>query len=226
QWSKLDADLDLEPVIIYGSQFPDDFDGDYQYSILSHIMVRSLYDLWNQNYITVGKEGSQTSYTRVALGAYSNPMVCVHKNFRCILVLDEQKVDYSDPPLLNRFEKQRMSISDIIDYDMKKLVNELIVWSEQISTLSNTEGEAASKFNENDIFIGFNKEETLQSLVIYNSNDPELGDEKAILDKCKELLIGIALPDGIVRSKKSMLANEEIDYWYNLYFQQNHESLA
>ncbi|CAG8750085.1 11767_t:CDS:2, partial [Racocetra fulgida] len=29
---------DLDPVIIYGSQFPDDFDGDYQYGILNRIM--------------------------------------------------------------------------------------------------------------------------------------------------------------------------------------------
>ncbi|CAG8573444.1 16784_t:CDS:2, partial [Dentiscutata heterogama] len=245
QWNKelADANLDLEPVVIYGSQFPNDFDGDYQYSVLSRIMMcveegrpliltdldtiyGSLYDLWNQNYITVGKEGNQTFYTRVALGAYSNPMVCVHKNFRCILVLDEKKVDYSDPPLLNRFEKQRMTISDIIDDGMESLLNRLIEWSKQISTLVNVEDEIASKFNENDIFIGFDKEETLQSLLIYSCNNSELGDEVAILDKCKELLIGIALPDGIVRSKKSMLKNEEIDHWHNFYFQQDHEDFS
>ncbi|CAG8475156.1 3381_t:CDS:10, partial [Racocetra persica] len=233
-----DTNLDLEPVVIYGSQFPNDFGGDYQYSVLSRIMMcvevgrpliltdldiiyGSLYDLWNQNYITVGKEGSQTFYTRVALGAYSNPMVCVHENFRCILVLDEKKVDYSDPPLLNRFEKQKMSINDAIDDNMKGLLNKLAEWSNQIS---NIEAESA-KFNENDIFIGFDKEETLQSLVIYNSNDPELDDETKILHKCKEMLIGIAMPDGIVRSKKSMLSNKEVDYWYKFYFeQQYHEN--
>ncbi|CAG8477692.1 8259_t:CDS:10, partial [Cetraspora pellucida] len=232
-----DTNFDLEPVVIYGSQFPNDFGGDYQYSVLSRIMMcveagrpliltdldiiyGSLYDLWNQNYITVGKEGSQTFYTRVALGAYSNPMVCVHKNFRCILVLDEKKVDFSDPPLLNRFEKQNMSISDAIDDNMKGLLNKLAEWSSQIS---NIEARSA-KFNENDIFIGFDKEETLQSLVIYHSNDPELDDETKILHKCKEMLIGIAMPDGIVRSKKSMLSNKEVDYWYKFYFErQYHE---
>ncbi|CAG8527830.1 33218_t:CDS:10, partial [Gigaspora margarita] len=243
QWNKelTDANLDLEPVIIYGSQFPDDFGGDYQYSILSSIMMcveegrpliltdldtiyGSLYDLWNQNYITVGKEGNQTFYTRVALGAYSNPMVCVHENFRCILVLNEKDVYNSDPPLLNRFEKQRMTISDIIDDDMENLLKTLKVWSKQISTLVNVEKDITSKFNENDIFIGFDKEEALQSLVIHNfNNNPESKDE--ILHKCKELLIGIALPDGIVRSKKSMLSNNEVDYWHNFYFQQNHEDL-
>ncbi|CAG8490067.1 2405_t:CDS:10 [Cetraspora pellucida] len=238
--SKSDDDyFDLEPVVIYGSQFPDDFDGDYQYSVLSRIMMcveagipliltdlntiyGSLYDLWNQNYIAVGKEGDQPFYTRVALGAYSNPMVCVHKNFRCILVLDEKDVNYSDPPLLNRFEKQKMAINEmIIDNVMKRLLNELAKWSEQISTLLNLEGDTTN-FNENDIFIGFDKEETLQSLVICNSNDSEL-DYANILRKCKEQLIGIALPDGIVRTKNAMLSSEDIEYWHKVYFQQYHE---
>ncbi|CAG8589706.1 30140_t:CDS:10, partial [Racocetra persica] len=242
KWNKELADKDskfdtnLEPVVIYGSQFPNDFDGDYQYSVLCRIMMcvetgrpliltdldiiyGSLYDLWNQNYITVGKEGNQTFYTRVSLGAYSNPMVCVHKNFRCILVLDEKKVDFSDPPLLNRFEKQSFSINDVMDDNMKRLAKELEKWSNQIGVI------AESEFNEKDIFVGFDKEETLQSLVISNSNDPKLNDND-ILKKCKELLMGIALSDGIIRSKKSMVNSNEVEYWYNFYFKQRHEDLS
>ncbi|KAF0475496.1 e3 ubiquitin-protein ligase [Gigaspora margarita] len=112
-----------------------------------------------------------------------------------------------------------MTINDIINSRMKGLLNQLVKWAVQISELLNMEGE----FNKNDIFIGFDKEETLQSLVIYNGNDPELKDKTNILHKCKEQLIDIALPDGIVHSKKSMLKNEEIDYWYNFYFQQDYE---
>ncbi|CAG8632011.1 13033_t:CDS:2, partial [Cetraspora pellucida] len=225
--------------IIYGSQFPDDFDGDYQYGILNRIMVcieagrpliltdleiiyGSLYDLWNQNYITVGKEGDQKYYTRVALGAYSNPMVCVHKNFRCILVLDEKNVNYADPPLLNRFEKQKMSINDILDDDMKEMVEELANWVKHISTCVK-EDMSTLDFNEHDTFVGFDREETLQSLVILNSNNSQLKDKEYIIDKCKEQLLGIALSDGIVRSKRSMLASinpTEVDRWYNFYFHQ------
>ncbi|CAG8511896.1 28926_t:CDS:10, partial [Gigaspora margarita] len=176
-----DANFDLEPIIIYSSQFPDDFGDDYQYSVLIRIMMcvemgrpliltdldkiyGSLYDLWNQNYIIVGKNGDQTFYTRIALGAYSNPLVCIHKNFRCILVLDEKDVDLSNLPLLNRFEKQKMTINDMIDNSKTRLLNELVKWSIRISTLLNIEGEATSKFNESDMFIGFDKEETLQTL--------------------------------------------------------------
>ncbi|CAG8802718.1 18795_t:CDS:1, partial [Racocetra fulgida] len=144
----------------------------------------------------------QKYYTRVALGAYSNPMVCVHKNFRCILVLDEKNVDFADPPLLNRFEKQKMSINDILNDDMKRMVEELANWTKHISSCVK-EDMSFLDFNEHDIFVGFNKEETLQSLVILNSNNLQIKDEKDILDKCKEQLLGIALSDGIVRSKRS-----------------------
>ncbi|CAG8650034.1 27430_t:CDS:10, partial [Gigaspora margarita] len=241
---------DLEPVVIYGSQFPDNRDDDYQYEILSRIMIcveagrpliltdleiiyGSFYDLWNQNYITVGKENDIKYYTRVALGAYSNPMVCVHKNFRCILVLDEKNVNLADPPFLSRFEKQNMSINDVLDDYMEKLVAKLADWSQQISNYikKGEKGDTSkSEFNEHDIFIGFDKEETLQSLVIYNSNNQEFNnDDETILNKCKELLIGIATSDGIVRSKESILSltnPEQVQNWYNFYFyEQQHENL-
>ncbi|PKY63623.1 hypothetical protein RhiirA4_551536, partial [Rhizophagus irregularis] len=62
----------LDPVVILGSQFPDDQE-DYYYSVLRRIMMcveagrpliltdleiiyGSLYDLWNQNYIVVGSK--------------------------------------------------------------------------------------------------------------------------------------------------------------------------
>ncbi|CAB5382080.1 unnamed protein product [Rhizophagus irregularis] len=85
-------------VVILGSQFPEDRD-DYSYSILSRIMMcveagqpliltdleiiyGSLYDLWNQNYITMGSSDDPKYFTRVALGAYANPMLYVHPDFR------------------------------------------------------------------------------------------------------------------------------------------------
>lgn len=40
------------------------------------------------------------------IGPYSNPMCHVADGFRCIVLVDSNKVDYTDPPFLNRFEKQ------------------------------------------------------------------------------------------------------------------------
>jgi hypothetical protein len=39
------------------------------------ISIGSLYDLWNQNYIVVGSKDNVKYFTRVALGAYANPML-------------------------------------------------------------------------------------------------------------------------------------------------------
>ncbi|CAB4416537.1 unnamed protein product [Rhizophagus irregularis] len=46
------------------------------------IIYGSLYDLWNQNYITMGSSDDPKYFTRVALGAYANPMLYVHPDFR------------------------------------------------------------------------------------------------------------------------------------------------
>ncbi|CAB5182174.1 unnamed protein product [Rhizophagus irregularis] len=46
------------------------------------IIYGSLYDLWNQNYIVVGDKENPKYFTRVALGAYANPMLFVSPNFK------------------------------------------------------------------------------------------------------------------------------------------------
>ncbi|CAB5384527.1 unnamed protein product [Rhizophagus irregularis] len=56
------------------------------------IIYGNLYDLWNQNYIVVGDKENPKYFTRVALGAYANPMLYVSPNFRCIVVMDESKI--------------------------------------------------------------------------------------------------------------------------------------
>ncbi|CAB5212114.1 unnamed protein product [Rhizophagus irregularis] len=46
------------------------------------IIYRSLYDLWNQNYIVLGDKENPKYFTRVALGAHANPMLNVSPNFK------------------------------------------------------------------------------------------------------------------------------------------------
>ncbi|CAG8535691.1 30956_t:CDS:10, partial [Gigaspora margarita] len=226
----------LDPVVLCGSQFPDDGDGDYLYAVLSRIMMcveagrpliltdldiiyGSLYDLWNQNYITLGSRKDTKYFTRVALGAYSNPMLYVHPDFKCILVMDESKLEYTDPPLLNRFEKQRLTLNDILSEHHNELCDVLVKWVRQISTV---QGVAANEFTEKDIFIGFNKEETIQSLVFDQCRMEEKnGNDELTLERCKERLIAIASSDGIVRAKQSLLFKlkpQEVNELYESYF--------
>ncbi|CAG8443124.1 10027_t:CDS:10 [Scutellospora calospora] len=234
----------LDPVVILGSQFPDDQD-DYSYSVLSRIMMcveagrpliltdleiiyGSLYDLWNQNYIVVGSAEDPKYYTRVALGAYANPMLYVAKTFRCILVLDEKKLKHADPPLLNRFEKQKMTINDTLTKHETELVQQLSNWAKQMVTVfGKSTFDPNGKFSQKDLFIGFDPDETLQSLVIdVKKSNPHSNDDD-ILEKCKENLIAIASSDGIIRTEKSILDPEEIAHWKNVYFkEQHHDHLA
>ena len=42
------------------------------------ILIGSLYDLWGQDYIVMGSKENAKYFTRVALGAYANPMLYVN----------------------------------------------------------------------------------------------------------------------------------------------------
>ncbi|PKC05361.1 hypothetical protein RhiirA5_485721 [Rhizophagus irregularis] len=229
---------DLDPVVILGSQFPDDKE-DYYYSVLRIIMMcveagrpliltdleiiyGSLYDLWDQNYIVESKD---KYFTRVTFGAYVNPMLYVSPNFKCILVMDENKLALADPPLLNRFEKQKMSINDTLNNKQKLLVENLGDWARKMSTpIVVNPITLRNKFTQKNLFIGFDKDETLQSLIIdITKNNPE-ADNDEILEKCKECLIATASSDGVVRAEQSALERDEVDRWKQVYFRKQHHN--
>ncbi|CAG8725919.1 10832_t:CDS:2, partial [Acaulospora morrowiae] len=222
---------------------------DYSYSVLSRIMMcveagrpliltdleiiyGALYDLWNQNYIVYGSKDNPRYFTRVALGAYANPMLYVNNTFRCILVLDEAKLQKADPPLLNRFEKQKMSIEDMLTDEQRGIVGTLITWAKQMATLVGKNNIARQDFTLQDLFIGYDPEETLQSLVIDVTHKHEGKTYEEILSLCKESLIAIASADGIVRATKSAMDKEESLRWKLVYFpsaesnNQHHDHLA
>lgn len=55
----------------------------------------------NQNYQILNGQ----RFCKVAVGPNSSKCQ-VHKDFKCILIVDQKKIKRMDPPLLNRFEKQ------------------------------------------------------------------------------------------------------------------------
>ncbi|CAG8591839.1 8168_t:CDS:10 [Paraglomus occultum] len=239
--------LDMDPMVLCGSQFPDDAEGDYSHGVLSRVMMcveagkpliltdldiiyDSLYDLWDQNYITQGSKHDPKYYTRVALEAYANPMCYVHPNFRCILVFDEKLVYDADPHLLNRFEKQRLTMNDTLTEEHSLLCLQLEKWVKSISTITRMEGiSTTGGFTEADLFIGYDKDETLQSLVIDECKKNLTRDDEEILERCKERLIKIASSDGLVRATYSALATEpdEVMKWRTSYFNHGgHDHIA
>ncbi|XP_028395861.1 uncharacterized protein LOC114519890 [Dendronephthya gigantea] len=206
------SSLKKETITIYGSRFEEDLSEDYNYRILSRIILcmeqdcililrdlesiyGSLYDMLNQNYAVVGNRKN----CRVALGANSNPICQVNDGFRCIVLVDQPKVKFSDPPLLNRFEKQVLRFSDVLTEDEQNVITELLRWVEEISTVEGLE----SKFSKTDMFIGFHQD-TLSSLVLSHRNKKD-----CVLKKCKDDLMWIASPDGVLRARKCSLFRED-----------------
>lgn len=221
--------LEKEKITIFGSRFEEDLSEEYNYRMLSRIILcmerdcvlilrdlesiyGSLYDMLNQNYTVVGGKRN----CRVALGAFSNPMCQVDDGFRCVVLIDQGRVDYTDPPFLNRFEKQLLRFSDVLNVEQKAIISKLNAWVTGISTIPDFE----SHFHKEDMFVGF-CDDTLPSLVLKNSQDAELNRDD-ILEKCKHDLMIIASPDGVVRSLESSLAKtnfEEVQTLYNNYFE-------
>ena len=205
----LKQSLEREIIVIYGSRFQADLSEDYNYRILNRIILHmerdcililkdlesiygSLYDMLNQNYTVVGNKKN----CRVALGAHSNPMCQVHDRFRCIVLIDQHQVDYSDPPFLNRFEKQVLRFSDVLTKDQQRVITELRCWVKEMSTVQGFE----PHFEEIDLFIGFH-EESLPSLFLSHCHDTDCPPEE-ILAKCKDDLMWIASSDGVLRTQK------------------------
>ncbi|CAB4437490.1 unnamed protein product [Rhizophagus irregularis] len=208
---------DLDPVVILGSQFPDDRD-DYYYSVLRRIMMcveagrpliltdlemiyGSLYDLWNQNYIVVGSK------------EMSNTLRGLHLEHMLILCFTFRRI-------LNVFLSwmRKMWLQLILHF----LIGD---WTRKMSTLIGVT-QLRNKFTQKNLFIGFDEDETLQSLIIdITKNNPET-DNDGILEKCKECLIATASSDGVVRAEQSALESDEVDRWKQVYFRkQYHNSL-
>ena len=222
-------DLHKEKITIFGSRFEEDLSEEYNYRILSRIILcmerdcililrdlesiyGSLYDMLNQNYTVVGGKRN----CRVALGAFSNPMCQVNNGFRCIVLIDQGRIDFTDPPFLNRFEKQLLRFSDVLSLEQREIIGNLNKWVKGISTIPKFK----SQFHEEDMFVGF-FEDTLPSLVLKNSQDSK-HNHYEILEQCKQDLMMVASPDGVVRSLHSVLAEtdfKEVQRFYESYFQ-------
>ncbi|XP_052812387.1 uncharacterized protein LOC128239961 [Mya arenaria] len=189
--------------IIFGSQFEEDLTDDYHYRILSRIILcmeqgfvlilkdlddiyGSLYDMLNQNYTRIGKKNN----CRVALGPYSNPFCHVSDTFRCIVLVDSDKIDLADPPFLNRFEKQVLSFADVLEPKEENLKAEIDEWLEKISTVND------SSFSKHDLFPYFN-DELIVSLSIFSCRyETTL---HGAFELCKKKLLLLMRPDAIIR---------------------------
>ncbi|XP_067665929.1 uncharacterized protein [Haliotis asinina] len=202
-------------ITILGSCFDEDQTDHYSYRVLSKIILcmeqgitlilkdlgsiyGSLYDMLNQNYTTVGSKKN----CRIALGAYSNPLCQVADSFRCIVLVEEQKVDLSDPPFLNRFEKQRLVMSDVLDPEAKKIAAQLQSWIEDISKVSGFESISPTEL------LPIFSSDLIPSLV-HSEYKSTLDDSDDFRNLCLQKIIKLCTPEGIIRAENSALMAKE-----------------
>ncbi|XP_046556922.1 E3 ubiquitin-protein ligase rnf213-alpha-like [Haliotis rubra] len=203
-------------VSILGSHFEEDLTDDYNYRILSKIILcmeqgvvlilkdleniyGSLYDMLNQNYTIVGSKKN----CRIALGAYSNPLCHVHDDFRCIVLVEEDKLDLSDPPFLNRFEKQYMKLTELLSQTEMKAVSVLEDWFREIASIQ------GHTFTRCDV-IPIDSPDMVASLVhfVYSkqSNEPDSTDH---MNMCKRMMLTMCSPESVVRMDLSELQKKD-----------------
>lgn len=67
----------------------------------------------------------------MAIGA-DNSRCLVHKNFRCILIVERQKLPTLDAALLNRFEKQLFTEELSVNGEMLSVIHRLGGWLQSL----------------------------------------------------------------------------------------------
>jgi hypothetical protein len=74
----------------------------------------SFYDLFNQRFQAVtGRDGTVSLYANIAVGGISRRSL-VKPEFECVIHVKESDMQQMPAPFLNRFEKFRLTISDVL----------------------------------------------------------------------------------------------------------------
>ncbi|KAK3289270.1 hypothetical protein CYMTET_3293 [Cymbomonas tetramitiformis] len=221
-WSGSGRVLLARPVCMVGSQFADDQAEGYSYECLQQVILcmetgrqlilvgheriyGALYDMLNQHYVVVNGR----RHCRVALGADSNPMCRVHEDFRCVVLVDERRVDYSDPPFLNRFEKQLLRFGDIVQGDpadpdaamQRAILERLESWVAAAATIL-LGAVSHADCDARDAFSGYHVD-SLPSLVVRHASQNKSQGE--VEEACKRTLMATVSADAAARLRHSAL---------------------
>ena len=143
----------IEINLYVGSKFIEDLNSEeYIFKVLNKIQLYmerknililknldsvypALYDLFNQNFTII----SNKNYARLAIGSNTSSFAFVNKEFRCIINVENDKIEEEEPPFLNRFEKQILSFDYLLDNELinlsnniKSMLDDLILYNNNI----------------------------------------------------------------------------------------------
>ena len=100
------------------------------------VVYPSLYDLFNQNFITSG----QKKFVRIAF-EYARISSHVNKDFHVIVIINKIQIEQLklDPPFLNRFEKHIINFSMLLNETDKEIVDKIFNYIRLISSFNDDE---------------------------------------------------------------------------------------
>ena len=125
---------------INGSPFSDDNNNEYKIKKVSEIQNSAskqdkliilqnldpiqpyLYDLYNMNYKIIDEQ----KYVRICLDNFSEDLTPVNDSFRIIILVDKKFVNSTDMAFLNRLEKMKISLKDLLNNTQKELQKKII----------------------------------------------------------------------------------------------------
>ena len=198
-------------AIFIGSIFLDDIQKEeYSSKILSKIKMNmekdtililkdmesiypNLYDLFNQNFVKVkGKK-----YARIALGSKTNSFSEVNDKFKCIIIVDEDRLPDQEIPFLNRFEKQSLSFEYLMAKEQINIAHNLYVKCQNMIKYDENKF-GLINYKINNLLINCDEEEIkgivfMEGQNITDSNNNEEYFENKLISK-----ISITLPKDIM----------------------------
>lgn len=122
----------------------------------------SFYDLFNQNFRAVmGRDGRVDLYANIAVGGISRRSL-VRPEFGCVVHVNESDLYQMPAPFLNRFEKFRLTISDVLYSGWESLGELAAIFERSRQSVS----KLASVLSESGDIGWVNDRQTLDSLFI------------------------------------------------------------
>ena len=128
------------------------------------IIYPSLYDLFNQNFSTMGEK----KYARIAF-EYAKVSSLVNNDFHAIVIVNREQIKKLslDPPFLNRFEKHIITYNMLLNEKEKEISNKISNYLELVSTFNNNKN---LKIDLDKLLINC-KEHQIESLIFKIKND-------------------------------------------------------
>lgn len=139
--SNLSENAELERLrLISGVKFAA-LQGSFAVLSQTDAVNESFYDLFNQRFREIsGRDGGMLLYANIAVGGVSRRSL-VKPGFECVIHVRETNMHHIPAPFLNRFEKYRLTLTDVLMAtwgklgDMKQIVQEALKRTAEIGVL-------------------------------------------------------------------------------------------